>query len=301
MQTVEIYTVTTRKLELDLPECCRMLQVGCALRKPVEGYLHDNEGSNISDKNKSYCELTGLYWAWKNSAADIRGICHYRRFFDRSDKVFIHSENFIWKKSLMKSSVTSDEIRSYLKECDIILPLPYYPSPRTAREDLRRFIYGRDIRAMEQVIREKYPAYYDILENVLDETYCNMFIAGREVFDSYCSWLFEVLGEIEDRLDISEYDDAHKRVFGYLAEVLLNVWVLQRGLKIKFLHMVLLADYFPNKLDVGTFIQVQKAVRNPLIYSLYLPYFKKVHPDEYNMYLRCRARSEQIGFHKDVT
>lgn len=40
------------------------IQVGAALH-PALGYVPDNTGYNISDKNPNYCELTALYWAWK--------------------------------------------------------------------------------------------------------------------------------------------------------------------------------------------------------------------------------------------
>ena len=51
-----------------------------------EGVYQDNQGDNISSLNKSYCELTTQYWAWKNMQADYYGFCHYRRFFSFSEK-----------------------------------------------------------------------------------------------------------------------------------------------------------------------------------------------------------------------
>ena len=40
------------------------IQVGTALSgKKLPGMLHDDEGDNISERNKTYCELTAQYWA----------------------------------------------------------------------------------------------------------------------------------------------------------------------------------------------------------------------------------------------
>ncbi|MBD5402353.1 DUF4422 domain-containing protein, partial [bacterium] len=58
------------------------IQVGADLTDKVITELRDNEGDNISTKNRNYCELTATYYAWKNSSADYKGLCHYRRIFD---------------------------------------------------------------------------------------------------------------------------------------------------------------------------------------------------------------------------
>ncbi len=61
----------------------RPIQVGRALASTTLPMRGDDTGDNISSKNREYCELTALYWAWKNDpdAAWI-GFMHYRRFLD---------------------------------------------------------------------------------------------------------------------------------------------------------------------------------------------------------------------------
>ena len=56
------------------------IQVGSALaERRLPDMLHDDEGIHISGKNKSYCEMTAQYWAWKNLRADYYGFFHYHR------------------------------------------------------------------------------------------------------------------------------------------------------------------------------------------------------------------------------
>ncbi|MBQ3778942.1 MAG: DUF4422 domain-containing protein, partial [Fibrobacter sp.] len=67
------------------------IQVGAALSKQDLGFQKDNlvngeTCDNISEKNPNYCELTALYWAWKNirkiyPEIQYIGLNHYRRYF----------------------------------------------------------------------------------------------------------------------------------------------------------------------------------------------------------------------------
>lgn len=56
------------------------IHVGKDLTDLNLGIIGDNTGDNISSLNPNFCELTALYWMWKNSSADYLGLIHYRRF-----------------------------------------------------------------------------------------------------------------------------------------------------------------------------------------------------------------------------
>lgn len=100
-----------------LPEgdCYLPLHVGKEGKKEF-GIDGDNVGDNISLKNQYYCELTGVYWAWKNLDADYIGLVHYRRYFGRKGR---------WIKKYKDSYLeilTDDDIRELTAKYSVILP-----------------------------------------------------------------------------------------------------------------------------------------------------------------------------------
>lgn len=181
------------------------------------GYVKDNTGDNISGKNKNYCELTGLYWAWKNLEADYIGLAHYRRHFTvRKGK---------YKKSL---PITGEELMALLEHYDVILPKKRNYFIETNYSQYVHAHHKEDLDITREIIEEKYPDYIPAYDKSMKKTSghrFNMFIMSRNYFDQYCEWLFDILFELERRLDISSYSANDARVFGFVSERLLDVWI----------------------------------------------------------------------------
>lgn len=225
------------------------IHVGKVLSNTDLGIPGDNTGDNISEKNASYCELTGVYWAWKNfSDVDYIGLCHYRRYFDFHNlchpqlpqKVFPVSEF-----PNLNLSVT-DDVVSELQRGHVFVANPIVYSQSLYLRYCKR--HNRDdFKAMEQIIRDGQPekvvrAFYDtmICGNRLFP--CNMFLMRWSDFDDYCSWLFPLLAQLEESIDISNYDSYQRRIFGFMGERLLNVWLRANGKHTVCKPFIMLSD-----------------------------------------------------------
>src|SRR5699024_100072 len=94
--------------------------------------------------------------------------------------------------------------------------------------------YEEDLRVTKETIDRLFPDYSQYLDDVLQRKSAhmfNMFIMRSDLFDAYCEWLFTILFDIEENLDITEYSSFHQRVFGRISEILLDVWLAKHNLK----------------------------------------------------------------------
>ena len=201
------------------------------------GYIGDNSGENISAKNANYCELTGLYWAWKNLKNDYIGLCHYRRYFAREN---IHTDNIEKKKTAI---LHRKDYEKLLQEYDVILPVKRNYYIETVRSQYEHAHNKRDLDEAEKIIKELYPEYSEAFTKVMSRTklhILNMFVMKKTLFDEYCSWLFNILFELEKRIDINSYNQYEARVFGFISERLFNVWLEKQQLKVKEVPVVFL-------------------------------------------------------------
>ena len=201
------------------------IHVGKAGQKDI-GFIGDDTGENISYKIANYCELTGMYWAWKNLQADYIGLCHYRRYFTNSNP-----RNCEKKKQAILSR---SEWETLLAEHPIIVPDKRKYYIESLRSHYNHSHYAKDLDMAEIIIKEKYPRYATVFNDVMNRTWAHMFnmlVMRRDYFSEYCQWLFDVLQDLENRIDISNYNPVEARVYGYISELLLDVWLEANNLE----------------------------------------------------------------------
>jgi len=203
----------------------------------------DNCGDNINEKNKSYAEYTKLYWIWKNAPkSDIVGFCQYRRYFwlDDVDDEMVQ----ITKDTVAEAEpyLRTQSVSKLLQDYDILLtPLHVYTFD-TVREQ-----YGSaectdysHLEQLEKVIKKLSPEYYPACEQVLASHYCytcDMFITRWAVFDAYMTWYFRICRELEKTIVVPE-EPLKWRVYAFLGERMLDIFVLHHKLKYKGMPMI---------------------------------------------------------------
>lgn len=183
-------------------------------------YQADDEGENISDKNILYCELTALYWAWKNLNCDYIGLAHYRRYLTESKR----SKN-------IEDALSQPRIEELLMDYDIIVPkekrysqtiADHYINCIKSRKDAHK-IHLQLLRDSILEVAPEYIAEYDKTMNGHSAHMLNMFVMKKQDLDNYCEWLFKVLFVLEKK--IYDHDVYYDRIMGAFSEFLLDVWI----------------------------------------------------------------------------
>lgn len=192
------------------------IQVGSALTEKRICAVQDNTGENISIKNKQYCELTALYWIWKNTSSVYAGLCHYRRHFELNYQIL---------SQLLNSDI------------DIVLTIPILNFPSVKSVYYHDHI-GEDWEIMMKGIKIICPDYLDSAKIIQDGIYYygyNMFIARKEILDTYCTWLFPILKYCEQTCKEKE-DRYQGRYLGFLAERLFTIFIKHHENQFKIVH-----------------------------------------------------------------
>ena len=127
----------------------------------------------------------------------------------------------------------AEQLAAALKTSGIVLPKPRNYYIETNYSQYVHAHHEEDLVLTREVLSQRDPQLVYKYDEVMKRTYghrFNMFVMNRDLADEWCEWLFGLLFDLESRLDISSYSPNDARVFGFVAERLLDVWVEGNGL-----------------------------------------------------------------------
>lgn len=232
------------------------IQVGCDHADFDLNVLRDNKNGSLSPKNKYYCELTAMdEIAHSINNEQYIGLMHYRRVFSPPNKTRYALQLLKFHKRLLKDRVgmRQNTLELHLaKEIRTATTLERTLSKLTDYVDALKgdfdIIVPTAARLGSQSIREQYAqvhhvAHYDLfLERLSDINpkfkpyinaqaqrrrayFFNMFIMRSDLFIEYWSTLISTLLSIEKDVKPDLIEGYQSRVFGFLAERYMNIFI----------------------------------------------------------------------------
>ena len=273
MSNIKIFICAHKEVELPQHPYFLPVQAGAALHDAIPGYQPDNEGENISVKNPHFCELTCHYWAWKNlKDIDIVGLNHYRRYFDFQKKwpQFSADKRFIRTDDFLRQPYHFPDLGHLLQQYDIILPVARHWRVSNTRQ-YGEYHIAKDWEMLRQIIKEHSPQYIPAFEKTMDHSNVsvgyNMFITNWEYFDTYSTWLFDILFEVERRVPPLD-DPIQSRIYGYMSERLINVFCEHHHLRILHVPLIMPLDECNDNLNISNLQATYRRITNDIIYTV---------------------------------
>ena len=235
MKDIKVIVATHKEYQMPSDRLYLPLHVGADSNKNKTSFKKDNTKDNISIKNPYFCELTGLYWAWKNLKADYIGLAHYRRHFTMDKKKYKTEEE------KFEHLLTLKEADELLKDVDIIVPKKRKYYIENLYDHYKHTMYVEPLDETRKIIKKKYPKYLEEFDRLHKRTSAhmfNMFIMKKDILDDYCTWLFDILFELEKKIDVSKYDTFHARFYGRISELLLDVYLNTNNIDYKEVKVI---------------------------------------------------------------
>lgn len=224
MEEIRIIIAAHKKYRMPEDKMYLPLHVGAEGKtddsgKPLDlGYIKDNTGDNISELNPSFCELTGIYWAWKNLDAKYIGLAHYRRHFCMKKK----------GKDPFDSILKYEEIKPYLGKIKVFVPNKRKYYIESLYSHYKHTHYAWQLDETRRIISEKYPDYLKSYDKIVKRSYgymFNMMVMEKEYLNQYCQWLFDILFELQKMKNMPELSAFQNRFYGRVSEIIFNVWL----------------------------------------------------------------------------
>lgn len=233
--------------------------------------LQDSTGMNIFKKSVYYGELSAYYWVWKNFTSvqskqdldsqsrvglpthhhkadealiaplsDYIGFCQFYHFMDfTSDSKVFAPFNLVYLDEFTElfENYTEENVFDFAQGYDVVVPAKI-PLNTSLYEQYLQNHRKKDLDLATDVIKELCPDYCDSVDKAMANNSMyplGNFVMKKEIYNDFCEWLFNVLGELDKRIDWNNYGRYRDIVSSnFAAERFLNIWLQHNShLKVK--------------------------------------------------------------------
>lgn len=250
-KTIKIFVCTFDKEVRIKNDMFIPLQVGRCVSPVKMDYIGDDTGDNISKKNKYYSEQTGVYWVWKNmkdNHPDYVGFCHYRKYPYMNSG--IHRQELICTEEFYNTTggMNEDMLKDCILKSDVVCIKPFVYIDRSLETFYKGIHVAEDFDILSETIKDMFPEYYNDFLNIMNRVPSfffpyNIYTMKWDLFCKYCEFIFPIFEEMEKKIDYSKHVGYQSRVFGYLAERLLTVFVIKNADTIVNVPCAVIDDY----------------------------------------------------------
>lgn len=220
MEKLNIFVVSHKPLDTTKYPGRKVIYVGTKHGQTPDfiTIFTDNTKNNIAKLNPFYCEMTAIYWVWKNAPhSEYIGFEHYSRNFYHNCKMA--SLDYLYEKAL---------------KCDII-----HAGKAWHFRTNKKFWTSKEgaplFSILKDAIAKVEPTYLNEWLQIMDKhalSYCNMFICQWKTFDKLMKFMFKILDEAFVNIKHLS-SEQQSRSIGYMAERLLDVFIKHNNYKDK--------------------------------------------------------------------
>lgn len=223
------------------------------------------DGINIAYKN-NYCELRTQYYVWKNCTPDYVGFFQFRRYLDTSKEVCRVNTSkkprpYVIKKKPNVQGMFLDRILDFKEKYDVIAPIPEYIGISVyERYAVSKGHRKEDLDMIINILLSKYPHFSDAVKVYLNgfyEYYGNIFFMKKNIYNEYCSWLFDILFNFDEQVI-----NVLPKTNGYLGERLFGIYFTYLKLKKNLFLGELPRVHFYCYDDINHNLKRQKIINN---------------------------------------
>lgn len=209
---------------------------------PIHG---DNSGNHISQLNPYFSEFTTIWWAWKNKhlTADVIELAHFRAWLAPQSmharkEPTIHCTADQLSTYNVDSEEWCEQMQTILQTYDAIMPIPWDFAWNIREQFLSCYTTKQWQTTLDSLDEPAAAKYFETHKGVVAG---NLGIMKKELWEEYFNWIFPIMFQIHSRItDYPEtWDVTTSRIPAASAERLQTWWLHSRGLKIKWVPMIL--------------------------------------------------------------